>query len=207
VEGDDDVLTDTPTWIVDPLDGTINFVHKFPYICVSIGLVVNKTPAVGVVYAPLLDELYTAISGQGTYMNDQKISVSSIRDLPSAMLATGFPKYREYLNFQIATVYQALSSNVQAIRANGSCTLDMCGVAMGRLEAYFTCTGVRTWDFTAAVVIVREAGGVVLDPLGGELNIMGKRVLAANSQEIANQITRFIHNRSLPQEAGQVPNF
>lgn len=207
VDGTDDVLTDTPTWIIDPLDGTINFVHKFPYICVCIGLVVNKKPLVGVVYAPLLDEMFTAISGQGAFLNDRRIRVSQIRELESAMLATGFPKYREYLNFQTAAIYQALSSNVQAIRANGSCALDMCGVAVGRLEAYYTCTGVRTWDFAAATVIVREAGGLVLDPTGGELDIMGKRVMATNGREMADKIVGFIRDRNLPQDVGSLPDF
>ncbi|ELR22751.1 myoinositol monophosphatase 1, putative [Acanthamoeba castellanii str. Neff] len=170
----------------------------FPYICVCIGLVVNKKPLVGVVYAPLLDEMFTAISGQGAFlMTDQFVCRRS--ELESAMLATGFPKYREYLNFQTAAIYQAL--------ANGSCALDMCGVAVGRLEAYYTCTGVRTWDFAAATVIVREAGGLVLDPTGGELDIMGKRVMATNGQEMADKIVGFIRDRNLPQDVGSLPDF
>jgi inositol-phosphate phosphatase/L-galactose 1-phosphate phosphatase len=200
-------LGDGPTWMIDPLDGTTNFLHGFPYICVSIGLVIARKVQLAVVFAPLLDEMYTAIRGHGAFLNGRELKVSSNKMLETSLLATGFPKYREHLNFQIAVAYQALVSNVQALRAGGSAVLDLCGVASGRLDISLQPSGVCCWDFCAGSLLVLEAGGVVLDPYGGELDLVGTRVLAAACPELAQATIDIIKNRSLPTNVGQPPSY
>jgi fructose-1,6-bisphosphatase/inositol monophosphatase family enzyme len=107
----------------------------------------------------------------------------------------------------MATVYEALSRNVQAIRLNGSCALDLCGIASGRLDAYYECMGLGCWDFCAGSLVVTEAGGHVQDPYGDSLDLMKHRILAASCPELAKQIEGIIQTRTLPQGTGQIPTY
>ncbi|KAH7857593.1 hypothetical protein Vadar_014369 [Vaccinium darrowii] len=141
-------LTDEPTWIVDPLDGTTNFVHGFPFICVSIGLTIGKIPIVGVVYNPIMDELFTGIDGK----------VSSQTELVKSLLAT----------------------EVRSLRTSGSCALNLCGIACGRLDLFYLLGFGGPWDVAGGAVIVKEAGGVLFDPSGKEFDISAQRVAASN---------------------------
>lgn len=159
----DVVITDAPTWIVDPIDGTTSFVHNSFDCGVSIGLAVNKRPVLGVVHLPRMKEVFTAIEGQGAFLNGRKISVSSITDPAKAIVCTHVP-----YNRSSASVAALLGINrelmqdlkVHAVRTYGSAAMDMCSVACGRLDLYFE-VGIHAWDMAAAAVIVREAGGVV----------------------------------------------
>ncbi|XP_049935129.1 inositol monophosphatase 3 isoform X2 [Nymphaea colorata] len=131
-------LTDDPTWIVDPLDGTTNFVHGFPFVCVSIGLTIGKIPTVGVIYNPIINELFTAVHGQGAFLNGNPIKASSQTELIKALLATEVGTKRDQVTVDATTNrINTLLFEVQSLRMSGSCALNLCGVACGR--------GCRCW--------------------------------------------------------------
>ncbi|KAH7572643.1 hypothetical protein JRO89_XS04G0285000 [Xanthoceras sorbifolium] len=174
-------LTDEPTWIVDPLDGTTNFVHGFPFVCVSIGLAIGKIPAVGVVYNPIMDELFTGIRGQGAFLNGKPIKVSEKTELVNSLLATeaGTKRDKETLDASTNRI-NSLLFKVRSIRMSGSCALNLCGIACGRLDLFYELGFGGPWDVTAGIVIVQEAGGVVYDPSGKDFDITAQRVAASN---------------------------
>ncbi len=153
-------------WIVDPLDGTANFLHRFPIFSVSIAAAAGSELLAGVVYNPVTDELFSAAAGQGARFNDEPISVSTESDLLRAMLATGWPFRRKELLASYLDVFQRIFWASQGIRRLGSAALDLCYVAAGRLEGFWE-YGLGLWDVAAGALIVREAGGLVSD-FGGE---------------------------------------
>lgn len=155
-------------WIIDPLDGTTNFVHGFPTFAVSIAVQVKGRIEHGVVYDVMREELFTASKGEGAQLDGRKIRVSGMQDLEFALIGTGFP-FREadadlqpYLN-----MFEKVMKNTSGIRRPGAAALDMCYVAAGRLDAYWE-TGLHSWDLAAGGLIVREAGGIVSALDGGE---------------------------------------
>jgi inositol-phosphate phosphatase/L-galactose 1-phosphate phosphatase len=171
-----------PTWMVDPVDGTTNFVHRFPFSCVSIGLVVGRRPVVGVVFNPVLGELFSAVEGGGAFLNGAPIAVSPTSHLGSAVFATELGTRRDDAFMEAAFGrMRALGQATRGMRCCGSAALNLCGVAMGRLDAYYEVGLGGPWDMAAAVCILREAGGEVLDPAGGPFNLMSRRVLGANA--------------------------
>lgn len=153
-------------WIIDPLDGTANFLHGFPHYCISIGIMVKGRIEHGVIYDPLRDELFTATRGAGAQLNDRRLRVTKQKTLENSLIATGFPfKYHEH--------YPAFSNMVNAvfpkatdIRRGGSAALDLAYVAAGRVDGYWE-IGLKKWDLAAGVLLVEEAGGVVTDFIGG----------------------------------------
>jgi myo-inositol-1(or 4)-monophosphatase len=165
-------------WIVDPLDGTTNYAHGFPFFCVSIGLEVDRHLALGVAYAPSLDELFVAEAGRGATLNDRPIHVSSIDQLTQALLATGFP-YDRALFARALRSFELVSLESQAVRRAGSAVLDLCYVACGRLDGYWE-HEVRPWDVAAGALIVLEAGGSVTAPDGSAFDVDSGQVLATN---------------------------
>ena len=165
-------------WIVDPLDGTTNYAHGFPFFCVSIALEVDGELALGVAYAPSLDELFVAEAGRGATVNDRPLRVSSVPDLPHALLATGFPYDRSEFPRALKS-FEVLSLRSQAVRRAGSAVLDLCYVACGRLDGYWEHI-VRPWDLAAGALMVREAGGVVSATDGCAFSVEGGQVLATN---------------------------
>ncbi|XP_071723856.1 inositol monophosphatase 3-like [Rutidosis leptorrhynchoides] len=174
-------LTDEPTWIVDPVDGTTNFVHGFPFVCVSIGLTISKTPVVGVVYNPIINELFTAIEGQGAFLNGNPIKASSQSELLKCLLATDVGYSREKSNVDAMTnSINSLLLKVRSIRICGSCALNLCGIACGRFDLFFQ-SGFGPWDVAAGVLIVKEAGGIVYDQSGKDFDLTSQRVAASNS--------------------------
>ncbi|KAL9684624.1 hypothetical protein QQ045_022065 [Rhodiola kirilowii] len=131
-------LTDDPTWIVDPLDGTTNFVHGFPFVCVSIGLTIKKTPTIGVVYNPIMEELFTGILGKGAFLNGTPIKVSSQSELVKSLLATEVGTKRDKITVDATTNrIGSLLFKVRSLRMSGSCALNLCGVACGRLDLFY----------------------------------------------------------------------
>jgi len=158
-----EVLTADPTWIVDPVDGTTNFVHSIPYSCVSIGLAVDCQPVVGVVYNPMTEEMFTAIKGAGAYLNDLPIYVGKHDELIRSIVATGIPHDKSFHREIVQGNLQFLMNNCQAIRINGSAALDLCSVACGRIDIYYE-YAIHSWDIAAGALIVQEAGGQVCDP-------------------------------------------
>ncbi|KAL0310770.1 UNVERIFIED_CONTAM: putative MO25-like protein [Sesamum angustifolium] len=174
-------LTDEPTWIVDPIDGTTNFVHGFPFVCVSIGLTIGRIPTVGVVYNPIMDELFTAIRGKGAFLNGKPIKVSSQSELVKSLLVTELAANREKAIIDALTNrINSLLLKVRSLRMTGSCALDLCGIACGRNDMFYLAGFGGPWDVAAGAVIVTEAGGVVFDPSGQDFDITSQRVAASN---------------------------
>ncbi|CAK9182248.1 unnamed protein product [Ilex paraguariensis] len=174
-------LTDEPTWIIDPLDGTTNFVHGFPFVCVSIGLTISKNPTVGVVYNPIMDELFTGVHGKGAFLNGNPIKVSSQSELLKSLLATEAGTKRDKATLDASTNrINSLLFKVRSLRMSGSCALNLCGVASGRLDLFYELGFGGPWDVAGGAVIVKEAGGLLFDPSGKDFDITAQRVAASN---------------------------
>ncbi len=168
------------TFIIDPLDGTSNFLRGLPHFCVSIALVENGEPTDAVIFDPLRNELFTASRGAGAVLNDKKIRVTDRKDLNGAMLGTGFaPRERARLGAQLDSI-KILLNDAEDIRRSGSAALDLAYVACGRLDGYFE-AGVKAWDIAAGMLLVREAGGRVCDFRGrGEQILNAGQIVAGN---------------------------
>uniref|UniRef100_A0A5B7AL69 Inositol-1-monophosphatase n=1 Tax=Davidia involucrata TaxID=16924 RepID=A0A5B7AL69_DAVIN len=174
-------LTDGATWIVDPLDGTTNFVHGFPFVCVSIGLTIGKVPKVGVVYNPIMDELFTGIHGKGAFLNGKPIKVSSQSELVKSLLVTEAGTKRDKSTVDATTNrINSLLFKVRSLRMSGSCALDLCGIACGRHDLFYEVGFGGPWDVAGGAVIVKEAGGVLFDPSGKDFDITAQHVAASN---------------------------
>lgn len=168
------------TFVIDPLDGTSNYLRGFPHFCVSIALVENGEPTDGVIFDPLRNELFTASKGAGALLNDKKIRVSERKELEGSILVTGFPpRERARLAPQLDTI-RALLSEAEDVRRTGSAALDLAYVACGRVDAYFE-AGIKAWDVAAGMLLVREAGGRVCDFRG-----RGERLLDAGQMVAGN---------------------
>ncbi|KAI8852168.1 hypothetical protein BC829DRAFT_360715, partial [Chytridium lagenaria] len=165
-EGSGTTLTDSKTWIVDPVDGTTNFVHGFPFVAVSIALVENKEPIIGVVYNPILDELFSAAKGHGAFMNKRPLPLFKpvvLNDIATSLLATEYGYDRdERMDLKLKGIRTALTMPCRGIRSLGSAALEACYVARGALDAYWE-AGVHAWDVAAGAIIVREAGGAAIN--------------------------------------------
>ena len=165
-------------WIIDPLDGTTNYLHGFPIFAVSIGLQINGRLEHAVVYDPMREELFSASRGQGAQLDGHKIRVSGIKDLQGALVGTGIP-YRD-ANEDMKPYLRMLSKvakNTSGIRRPGAASLDLCYVASGRLDAFWE-TGLAPWDLAAGTLIIREAGGIVSGLDGTEDHLESGHVLA-----------------------------
>lgn len=150
------------TWIIDPLDGTTNFLHGYPQYAVSIALKNKNKIEVGVVYDPLRDELFTAEKGGGAMLNNRRIRVSKQTDLSSALIGTGFPfKYPQHLDAYLS-MFKTLTPTTAGIRRAGSAALDLAYLSAGRLDGFWE-IGLKEWDMAAGILLVQEAGGVATD--------------------------------------------
>ncbi|KAL6429552.1 hypothetical protein ACFW04_007480 [Cataglyphis niger] len=181
-------LTDDPTWIIDPIDGTTNFVHRFPHTCISLALLVNKKAEIGIIYNPLMRQFFFARKHCGAFLNGKPIKTSNVRDVSQSLVAMEpwLAKDPQYL----ANVYSRMHALIQGthgIRSLGTAALTLCYVAMGAVEAYHI-ESIDAWDVAAGKLIIEEAGGVVIDTAGGELDIMIPKVIAACNQQIAQQL-------------------
>ena len=166
-------------WVIDPLDGTTNFLHGFPQYAVSIAVRHQGTLEQGVVYDPMREELFTATRGAGAQLNGRRLRVSNRRTLDGALLGTGFPfKRQEHLDAYLG-MFKALFPNTAGIRRAGSAALDLAYVAAGRLDGFWE-IGLSPWDMAAGVLLIREAGGLVTDFEGGESYLEGGNVVAGN---------------------------
>uniref|UniRef100_A0A8D8FCF2 Inositol-1-monophosphatase n=1 Tax=Culex pipiens TaxID=7175 RepID=A0A8D8FCF2_CULPI len=181
-------LTDAPTWIIDPVDGTMNFVHSFPHSCISIALLVEKVAEIAIIYNPILNQRFTARRGKGAFMNGKAIRVSGETRLEHALVTTEFGTSRE--EEKTTVVLENIGKLVRVVhgmRSLGSAALNMAMVALGGADFNYE-YGIHAWDIAAGDLLVREAGGVCLDPAGGPLDLMSRRVLAASSQELADKV-------------------
>jgi myo-inositol-1(or 4)-monophosphatase len=166
-------------WIVDPLDGTTNFAHGYPQLCVSIALECESHLLLGVVYDPLRRECFSAIRGQGAKLNGAAIHVSKTTELDQALLATGFPYDRRANPDFYLTYFKGFIMRSQGIRRAGSAALDLCYVASGRLDGFWEFK-LHPWDTAAASLIVKEAGGRMSDFSGREFSIHGSETMGSN---------------------------
>ena len=172
------------TWYIDPLDGTTNFAHGFPWFCVSIGLaegaVGNEEMLAGVVYQPVTGELFTAARGEGAFLNNKKIQVSAIEKLGTSLLGTGFPSHKRTQNPNI-NYYWNFTLRSHGVRRAGSAALDLASVACGRFDGFWE-FGLNPWDTAAGVLLVREAGGMVTDFAGQQYQLGARECVASNSR-------------------------
>lgn len=166
-------------WVIDPLDGTVNFAHGIPICCVSIAVERDEEVIMGAVYNPFMNEFFMAELEQGATLNDKEIHVSTKEDLASACLVTGFPyNWREMRNDPVK-VFKRFVENGNPVRRLGSAALDLCWVACGRFDAFWE-HHLQPWDSAAGALIVQEAGGVVTDFDGYPYSIYQKPILATN---------------------------
>ncbi len=168
-------------WIIDPLDGTVNYAHGFPFLAVSIALEIRSRLVVGVVYNPIMDEFFHAVQGGGAFLNDEPILVSETAELEKSLLATGFGyDVRENPRNNLAE-FNHLVKIAQGIRRPGSAALDACYVAAGRFDGYWELT-INPWDIAAGMLIVREAGGVATRLDGGSLSPFDSQIVCSNGR-------------------------
>ena len=169
-------------WIIDPIDGTANFLHGVPHFAISIGLEHNKEIICGIVYDPIKDEMFTAEKGNGSYLNNYRMRVSSRTKLEDCIIFTGGPKREAKDRELILQEYQKFSSTVSIpIRKMGSAALDMAYVAAGRCDGFWQ-RNLNYWDIAAGIILVREAGGFVTDFNGEYDYIENKTILVTNSR-------------------------
>lgn len=181
-------------WIVDPLDGTTNFAHGFPFYSVSIGLEYDGACIVGVVLDPVRQELFTGVMGQGAYLNGERLHVSTIETLEQSLLVTGFAyNIRETSNNNLDH-FSRISLRAQGVRRTGSAALDLSYVAAGRFDGYWEVT-LSPWDMAAGIVILREAGGLVSGFTKDTFSLYGQELVATNGL-IHDQLLQAINQHS-----------
>ncbi|KAM3593682.1 uncharacterized protein V6R79_019121 [Siganus canaliculatus] len=187
------ILTDKPTWIIDPVDGTTNFVHGFPFVAVSIAFAVNKELEFGVVYSCLEDKMYKARKGKGAFCNDESIKVSDVKDIKKSIIISehGTDRSKEKVTKIFSTMQKILCIPVHGLRGSGTAATNMCLVATGAVEAFFE-IGIHCWDIAAGAVIVTEAGGMLMDVDGKPFDLMSRRMISANNEIIAKRIIKEI---------------
>ncbi|MCW8807984.1 MAG: inositol monophosphatase [Rhodanobacter sp.] len=183
-------------WVIDPLDGTHNYLRGIPHFSVSIALLDKGVPVYGVVFDPLRDELFTASKGDGAYINDRRMRVSKRENLGGAMIATGFPyRQREHLIPQL-DMTRAILGQAEDIRRSGSAALDLAYTAAGRYDGYFE-IGLKPWDMAAGVLLVHEAGGRYCD-FAGRDGIPESGNLIAGNLNVAKAMVDAIGQQATP---------
>ena len=169
-------------WIIDPIDGTSNFLHGIPHFAISIGLEKDKEIICGIIYDPIKDEMFVAEKGNGSYLNNQRIRVSSRSKIKDCMLFTGGPKYGSPKSELSIAEYNKFSSKVMVpIRKLGSGSLDMAYVAAGRCDGFWA-RNLNYWDIAAGIILVKESGGFVTDFDGENKYLENKTILVTNSK-------------------------
>lgn len=166
-------------WLIDPLDGTTNYTHQYPMVAVSIGLLYRNEPVIGVVYNPILGELFKAADGLGAFFNEEPMRVSRVENLNQSLLATGFAYDRKETNDNNYAEFCHMTNLSQGVRRGGAASLDLAYVAAGRLDGYWE-RGLKPWDVAAGIVLVREAGGQVTSYENGPIDLTSGRILATN---------------------------
>lgn len=191
-------------WVIDPLDGTTNFAHQYPFFAVSVGLLIEGIPQVGVIFDPFHNELFRAAKGLGATRNRRSIQVSPTTELSKSLLVTGFAYDRRETADNNYAEFCHLTHLTQGVRRSGSASLDLAHVACGRLDGYWE-RGIAPWDIAAGVVLVEEAGGKVTAYDGSSLKIASGRILATNGY-IHHQLSTELQRVRPLKEWGNVTN-
>lgn len=178
-------------WAIDPLDGTTNFAHQYPFFSSSIGLLIEGIPQVGAIFDPFHNELFRAAKGLGATRNRRPIKVSQTAELSKSLLVTGFAYDRRQTNDNNYAEFCHLTHLTQGVRRSGSASLDLAHVACGRLDGYWE-RGLSPWDITAGIVLLEEAGGKVTAYDGSPLQIKSGRILATNGRIHNSLITELM---------------
>lgn len=168
-------------WIIDPLDGTTNYAHGHPFFCVSIALERLDTMIVGIIYDPMLDEMFVAEKGKGAFLNDRAIHVSNTNRVIEGLLATGFPYDIREDSHNNLNYFNTMILKAQAIRRAGSAALDLAYVAAGRFDGFWELK-LNPWDIAAGWLLVEEAGGIVTDMQGKDYYLESPSILASNGR-------------------------
>ncbi|XP_059607849.1 uncharacterized protein LOC132255731 [Phlebotomus argentipes] len=181
-------LTRDPTWIIDPIDGTTNFIHSNPLICISVALAVDNKLLLAICLNPIHSELYTAIRGRGAFLNGDRIRCSRVTSLSSSVISVEVSLgWAASLRDDVIGRTYVLSSRAIGVRSLGSIVLALCYVARGAIDAY-QMEYLKPWDIAAGALLIREAGGVVKNHRGGEYDIMEAQVLVASTQELYDEM-------------------
>jgi myo-inositol-1(or 4)-monophosphatase len=179
-------------WIIDPLDGTTNFIHSYPVFSISIALEHRGEIIMGVVYDPLREELFTAEKGYGTFLNGHQVSISSVKNLGDSLIATGFPFRKKTMIDLYLDLFKNVFNKVSDIRRAGSAALDFAHLACGRCDGFFE-LGLSPWDMAAGSILIAEAGGVVSDFGGGSDYLESGNIVAS---------TPLLHDKLLKEVKG-----
>jgi len=180
-------------WIIDPLDGTTNFVHGLPWFCVSIACEFNGEIIMGTVYNPAMNELFFAEKEKGAYLNDKKIDVSKTNKISDSFLATGFSYSKGKKLDEAINKYHVLKQESTAVRRNGAAAIDLAYTAAGMFDGYWE-KDISPWDMAAGVLIVKEAGGTITNFGGKHYTVYDKEVIASNGL-IHNYIVNVLNDR------------
>ncbi|PWA10696.1 inositol monophosphatase [Pueribacillus theae] len=176
-------------WVIDPIDGTVNYAHGFPLFCISVAVKHKNETVVGLVYVPMLDEFYEAIKGSGAFLNGKRISVSSIDKLKKAVISTGFPYDRATDPLNNVDYFNGVILNIAGIRRTGSAAIDLCQVAAGRFDGYWEFK-LNAWDIEAGLLIVEEAGGETkrIKQKKGNFVLAGNKMIFPQLEALLNKV-------------------
>lgn len=179
-------------WILDPLDGTTNYIHRFPIFCISLGLEVNGKMQLAVIDVPILKETYTAIRGEGAFVNGRRMQVSQNRDLRKALLATGFVSEHEHVISEQLKIFDEMVRKCRGVRRPGAAAYDLAQVARGVFDGYWE-RNIQPWDAAAGILLVEEAGGLV-ETYRGEVYNPYKNSIVAGNADLVREIQGVLKN-------------
>jgi myo-inositol-1(or 4)-monophosphatase len=189
-----DGLQSGVTWVIDPLDGTTNFIHGFPFVAVSVAVCVDKRPVLGVVLDPVREELFFARKGDGAYLNGRRIRARNRARLDEALVATGFPSRSKNVLEPFLDTFRAVFNRVSGIRRAGAAALDLAYLAAGRLDGFWE-VGLKAWDVAAGALLVAEAGAAVTDFWGEERYLYNGHIVGGTLSVypfLLEQVQRFL---------------
>ncbi|TLV01134.1 inositol monophosphatase family protein [Dyadobacter luticola] len=169
-------------WIIDPLDGTTNFIHGIPVYCVSVGLARGKELLAGVIHEPSLNEMFSAWQGGGAWLNGKQMKVSTVPHLQDSLIATGFPYYKFEKQKRYMYILELLMQRTHGIRRMGAAAVDLAYVAAGRFDGFYE-YNLNSWDMAAGVLLIKEAGGKVTDFNGGDNYLFGGDIIATAGKQ------------------------
>jgi len=184
-------------WIIDPLDGTTNFLHGIPMFAISIGLERDGQIVAGIVYNPIANEMFIAEKGQGAFLNDRRIRVSARREMSQSVVTTGIPHLGRPGHKHFLAEMGVVMSEVAGIRRMGSAALDLAYLAAGRVDGYWE-ANLSAWDIAAGIILVREAGGTVTD-INGKHDMLAQGSILAANEYLHPQLQKLLRNAAMPE--------